>query len=170
MPESNLHFPTGDLAAFSRSFDRARCMIMQGGQGWTKHWAFNDPPRRVAPHMDHPPTPAEYRSLGARVVELHPTTVFQTARMSGGGQVGPLPTMASTVGPAETFKTACVSIWHPGVHDDPFGMRLTTLMISRRIPDSAVPMSILADHPHVRFNFYRPGLGRCDLAIDRCAD
>ena len=28
-------------------------------------------------------------------------------------------------------------------------------MISKRLADSAVPMSLLADHPHVQFNFYR---------------
>jgi glucosamine-6-phosphate deaminase len=52
-----------------------------------------------------------------------------------------------------------VSIWHPGHHDNPFGMRLTALMISKRLPDSSVPMSLLADHPDVRFHYLRPGLG-----------
>jgi glucosamine-6-phosphate deaminase len=32
-------------------------------------------------------------------------------------------------------------------------------MISKRVPDSAVPMSLLADHPNVRFSFYRGGIG-----------
>lgn len=49
--------------------------------------------------------------------------------------------------------------WHPGHHDNPFGMRLTALMISKRIPDSAVPMSLLADHPDVRFNYLRSAIG-----------
>ena len=34
----------------------------------------------------------------------------------------------------------------------PVGMRLTTLMIGKELPDSAVPMSLRADHPNVRFN------------------
>ena len=38
-------------------------------------------------------------------------------------------------------------------------MRLTTLMIGKRITDSSVPMSLLADHPSVQFNFYRPAIG-----------
>jgi glucosamine-6-phosphate deaminase len=42
-----------------------------------------------------------------------------------------------------------VSIWHPGWHDNPFGMHLTALMISKRVPDSSVPMSLLAEHPNV---------------------
>ncbi|RKX83679.1 MAG: glucosamine-6-phosphate isomerase, partial [Spirochaetes bacterium] len=55
--------------------------------------------------------------------------------------------------------------WHPGWHDNPFGMRLTTLMISKKIPDSSVPMSLLADHPNVHFHFYRGGLGSCDAEM-----
>jgi glucosamine-6-phosphate deaminase len=158
MPDANLHFPTGDLAAYTRSFDEARCVVMQGGQGEVKHWAFNDPPRRIAPWVDEPPPPAEYRKLRARVTELHPLTVVQNARTSGGGNLSIVPTHAATVGPFETWKAERVSIWHAGVHDNPFGMRLTTLMIAKRVADSAVPMSLLADHPHVHFHFYRKAL------------
>jgi glucosamine-6-phosphate deaminase len=32
-------------------------------------------------------------------------------------------------------------------------------MISKRLPDTSVPMSLLADHPNVQFHYYRPGLG-----------
>ena len=63
MPASNLHFPTGDLAAYSKSYDQVRCLLMQGGQGDVKHWAFNDPVRREGKYVDAPPTPAEYRQL-----------------------------------------------------------------------------------------------------------
>src|SRR6266550_1346609 len=44
-----------------------RCLVMQGGQGDVKHWAFNDPPRRTAEFIDAPPSPAQFRQLGARV-------------------------------------------------------------------------------------------------------
>jgi len=159
MPQDHLHFPTGDLQAYSRLFDELRCLVMQGGQGEVKHWAFNDPPKREGPYQDAPPTPEEYRRLGTRVTDLHPMTVIQNARTSGGGQVSQVPTMAATVGPVETWKAERVSIWQAGAHDNPFGMRLTTLMIAKRIADSSVPMSLLADHPNVRFTFYRPGIG-----------
>jgi len=155
----NIHFPTGDLQAFSDSFDEARCVVMQGGQGEVKHWAFNDPPQRTGKWKNQPPSPTEYRKLGARVVDLHPMTVIQNARTSGGGQVSSVPTSACTVGPLETWKSDRVSIWQAGCHDNPFGQRLTALMISKRIPDTAVPMSLLADHPDVHFHYYRPGLG-----------
>ena len=32
-------------------------------------------------------------------------------------------------------------------------------MISKRLVDTAVPMSLLADHPNVQFNYFRGGLG-----------
>ncbi|MDZ7615587.1 MAG: glucosamine-6-phosphate isomerase [Patescibacteria group bacterium] len=159
MPDSHLRFPTNDLPGYTRSYDEIRCMVMQGGQGETKHWAFNDPPRRTGQYQDSPPPPAEYRKLAARVADLHPMTLIQNARTSGGGQVQLVPRTAATVGPVETWKSEKVSIWHPGHHDNPFGMRLTTLMISKQIPDSSVPMSLLADHPNVQFSFYRGGIG-----------
>ena len=58
-----------------------------------------------------------------------------------------------------------VSIWQAGTHDNPFGQRLTAFMISKRIPDASVPMSLLADHPNVQFNFYRGGIGTCDVEM-----
>lgn len=165
MPESNLHFPTGDLDAFSRSFDDVRCLLMQGGQGEVKHWAFNDPPKREGQWKDQPPPPEEYRKLGTRVTDLHPMTVIQNARTSGGGYVPLVPTRACTVGPVETWKAERVSIWHPGHHDNPFGIRLTALMISKGIADASVPMSLLADHPQVTFSYYRGGIGSVDTEM-----
>ena len=165
MPEANLHFPKADLASYRRSWDGVRCAVMQGGQGDIKHWAFNDPVRRRGKHRDAPPTPAEYRRLATRVVELHPVTLAQNARTSGGGNITMVPTQAITVGPVETWQAEKVSIWQAGTHDNPLGQRLTTLMISKGIADSAVPMSLLADHPNVQFNFYRGGLGTCAVEM-----
>lgn len=159
MPAKNLHFPTGDLDAYSKSYDSVRCMVMQGGQGEVKHWAFNDPPRREGKYKDQPPSPQEYRQLKTRVTELHPMTVIQNARTSGGGYVPQVPTTACTVGPVETWKSNRVSIWQTGYHDNPFGMRLSALMISKGIADASTPMSLLADHPDVVFTYYRGGIG-----------
>lgn len=159
MPEGNLHFPAADLTAYKESWNKARCLVMQGGQGEVKHWAFNDPLRRTGAYRDQPPSPEEYRKLETRIVDLHPMTLIQNARTSGGGVVQNVPSQALSVGPVETWKSEKVSIWQAGNHDNPFGMRLTTLMISRKAPDAAVPMSLLADHPNVQFNFYRHGIG-----------
>lgn len=165
MPTENIHFPAADPTGYIQTWENARCLVMQGGQGEVKHWAFNDPPRREGAYRDAPPPPEVYRQLGTRVVELHPMTLMQNARTSGGGAVQNVPHQAITVGPVETWKAEKVSIWHPGTHDNPFGMRLTTLMISQKLADSAVPMSLLADHPNVQFNFYRPAIGTCDVEM-----
>lgn len=164
MPTENIHFPT-ELDVYSKSYDQVRCALMQGGQGEVKHWAFNDPPKREGKYQDEPPSPEEYRTLGTRITDLHPMTVIQNARTSGGGYVPQVPIRAATVGPVETWKADCVSIWHPGHHDNPFGIRLSALMISKRIPDSSVPMSLLADHPNVRFSYYRGGIGTVEAEM-----
>lgn len=160
MPEENLHFPV-DVERYKRSWNGVRCKVMQGGQGDIKHWAFNDPVKRVGQYVDAPPSPEEYRKLGTRIVDLHPVTLAQNARTSGGGNISIVPTCAITVGPVETWLAEKVSIWHAGCHDNPFGQRLTALMVSRGYMDSAVPMSLLAAHPNVQFNFFRPGIGSC---------
>ena len=165
MPEANLHFPKADISTYVQSWQGVRCAVMQGGQGDIKHWAFNDPVRRMGSYRDVPPTPDEFRQLSTRIVDLHPVTCMQNARTSGGGVVTGIPTQAITVGPVQTWQAEKVSIWQAGTHDNPFGQRLTTLMIGKKIPDSAVPMSLLADHPTVQFNFYRCGVGACAVEM-----
>ncbi|MDC0293212.1 glucosamine-6-phosphate isomerase [Verrucomicrobia bacterium] len=164
-PDQNLHFPKADSINYKKSWDGVRCAVMQGGQGDVKHWAFNDPPRRKGKYKSEPPSADVYRKLSTRVVELHPLTIAQNARTSGGGNISMVPTQAVTVGPRETWMADKVSIWHAGAHDNPFGQRLTTLMIAKGIEDSAVPMSLLAGHPNVQFNFYIGGIGHCDVEM-----
>lgn len=166
MPDTNLHFPKADTHAYRQSWEAGvRCAIMQGGQGDVKHWAFNDPPRRKGRWKENPPTPADYGKLATRVVDLHPLTIAQNARTSGGGNIALVPTQAVSVGPKETWQAERVSIWHAGHHDNPFGQRLTAFMVSQKLKDSAVPMSLLADHPNVQFNYFRPGIGSCAVAM-----
>lgn len=165
MPDANIHFPKADTAEYIASWKGVRCAVMQGGQGEIKHWAFNDPVKREGDYADDPPSPEEYRRLTTRVVDLHPVTLIQNARTSGGGVVTGVPSRAITVGPVQTWQADKVSIWQAGTHDNPFGMRLTTLMIGKKIADSSVPMSLLADHPNVQFNFYRPGIGSCEAEM-----
>lgn len=165
MPDANLHFPKADPSDYIASWQGVRCAVMQGGQGDIKHWAFNDPLRREGAFQDDPPSPEEYLRLSTRVVDLHPVTIMQNARTSGGGKVDLVPSQAVTVGPVQTWQSEKVSIWHAGTHDNPFGQRLTALMISKKIPDSAVPMSLLALHPNVQFNYFRGGIGSCEIEM-----
>jgi glucosamine-6-phosphate deaminase len=165
-PDAQLHFPKADTRQYRASWGAGvRCAVMQGGQGDVKHWAFNDPFPRRGRHKNAPPSSAEYRKLATRVVDLHPLTIAQNARTSGGGNISLVPTQAITVGPVETWQAERVSIWHAGQHDNPFGQRLTAFMISKRIIDTAVPMSLLADHPDVQFNYHRAGLGSCTVQM-----
>jgi glucosamine-6-phosphate deaminase len=166
MPDSNLHFPKADIGPYITSWESGvRCAVMQGGQGDTKHWAFNDPVKREGKYKDSPPTPEEFRKLTARVVDLHPVTCMQNARTSSGGVVTGIPMQALTVGPVQTWIAETVSIWHAGTHDNAFGQRLTALMISKNIIDSSVPMSLLAGHPDVKFNYYKGGFGTCETEM-----
>jgi glucosamine-6-phosphate deaminase len=52
-----------------------------------------------------------------------------------------------------------------GGHDNPLGQRLTALMVSKRLADAAVPMSLLADHPNVQFNYFSGGIGSCAVEM-----
>ena len=166
MPESNLHFPKANITKYIKSWQEgARCAVMQGGQGDTKHWAFNDPVKREGKYKELPPSPEEFRKLTARVVDLHPVTCMQNARTSSGGVVTGIPVQALSVGPVQTWMAEKVSIWHAGTHDNPFGQRLTAFMIGKRIMDSSVPMSLLADHPNVQFNYFRGGIGSCETEM-----
>jgi glucosamine-6-phosphate deaminase len=166
MPDANLHFPKANTAEYRKSWEAGvRCAVMQGGQGDVKHWAFNDPLPRIGKFKSGPPTPEEYRKLTTRVVDLHPLTIAQNARTSGGGNISMVPTKAITVGPVETWKAEKVSIWQAGNHDNPFGQRLTAYMISKRIESACVPMSLLGSHPNVQFNYYRGGLGTCAVEM-----
>ena len=166
MPDTHLHFPKADTAAYRATWDAGvRCAVMQGGQGDVKHWAFNDPLPRRGKYKSAPPTVAEYRRLATRVVELHPLTIAQNARTSGGGNISMVPVKAITVGPVETWQAEKVSIWQAGAHDNPFGQRLTAFMIAKGIADACVPMSLLADHPNVQFNYFRGGLGSCAVEM-----
>lgn len=163
MPLENIHFPKGDLSAYKESIDSIRCTVMQGGQGNVMHWTFNDLFRREGRYTKDSPNEPEYRQLGTGTVELHPLTILPNARSACRGNIAAMPTNAATVGTIQIWQAEKVSIWHPGYHASSFGKRLMAFMISEEIVDTAVPMSLLANHPDVRFHFYRCGVGRVDI-------
>ena len=86
--ERTCTFPRPTPDEYIASYDQARCVVMQGGQGEVKHWAFNDPPRREGQvqgrRRRRRPSIA---SSTTRIVDLHPMTIIQNARTSGGGVV-----------------------------------------------------------------------------------
>ena len=157
----------GHVKQYTASYDQARCLVMQGGQGEVKHWAFNDPLRREGKYADDPPTPAEYRALtapgrGPAPHDHHPEREDLGRRRRLG-----VPSQALSVGPVETWKSERVSIWHAGGHDNPFGMRLTALMISRRrSPTRRCPCPCSRITPTCTSTTYRGGIGTCEAEID----
>ena len=137
---------------------------MQGGQGDIKHWAFNDPLRREASSPIH--------RLPRRNTASWPRASSSCTRSPS--RKTPAPPAAATSPwcrsapyrwAGRTWQSEKVSIWQAGTHDNPFGQRLTALMISKGIADSSVPMSLLADHPNVQFNYFRGGLGTCSVEM-----
>ncbi len=132
MPDAHLHFPKADTTRLPEVVGRRRPLRGDAGRagrrealGVQRSAAAN---RQI---QGRAAVAAEYRKLTTRVVDLHPLTIAQNARTSGGGNVAAVPTKAITVGPVETWKAEKVSIWHAGTHDNPFGQRLTALMISK---------------------------------------
>jgi len=165
MPASNIHFPKADTKEYINSWEGVRCVVMQGGQGDIKHWAFNDPVKREGKYKDEPPNAAGV--LPAYNARCGFTSGYCYAERANQRRWRgyKCARQAITVGPVQTWKAEKVSIWQPGTHDNPFGMRLTTLMLSKKIADSSVPMSLLAGHPNVQFNFYRPAIGKCEAQM-----
>ena len=41
----------------------------------------------------------------------------------------------------------------------------TAFMISKRLPDAAVPRSLLAEHPNVHVHDHRPGIGKVEAEM-----
>ena len=46
-----------------------------------------------------------------------------------------------------------------------FNSYIIQALISKKISDSSVPMSLLADHPNVQFNYLRSGVGTCEAEM-----
>ena len=42
---------------------------------------------------------------------------------------------------------------------------MSALMIAKGVADTSVPMSLLADHPNVQFNYLRSGIGTVDVEM-----
>lgn len=166
MPDDHLFFPTENIPEYNHIWEDpgVKIAVTQGGQGWTKHIAFDDPLEAHGQFVFRSPTADEFAELRTRIVNLHPLTLAQDAHHSNGGEISMIPSQAVTVGMYEILtRSDCVSIWHPGHHDNPFGVRLTTYMISKGIADGRVPMSLLARHHNVRFSFLRPMIGNAGV-------
>lgn len=107
MPLDHVFYPTNDnIADYSR-------MIVETGEGgadvcysspgWAGHIAFVDPsPEFLTADIE------EYKTLGARIVTLHPLTICQNSLHGIFGQSGDIanvPPKAATIGPADVVNS-----------------------------------------------------------------
>ena len=96
------------------------------------------------------------RKLAAVIRRVRPRIVLTHA---------PADYMEDHVNTSRLTITAAFVRAMPNFVTDPLGQRLTALMISKGLADAAVPMSLLADHPNVQFNYFRGGLGSCAVEM-----
>ncbi len=102
-----IHFPSSaNIADFGKQIeDLGGADVCYGGIGWCGHVAFWE-----AQLGDEFPSLEEYCQAGARVVELHPMTIMQTA-LHRGGDWASVPPKAVTIGPAEILSAKLRSFW-----------------------------------------------------------
>ena len=130
-----------------------------------KHWAFNDPFRREGAYVDEPPSPEEYRKLATRVVELHPINPFPKRTYFRGWERHHGSATGDYGRPARNLAGGTGLHLAGGHARQPAGATPYCLDDFKGIADSAVPMSLLVEHPNVRFNYYRGGLGACSVEM-----
>ena len=83
MKKENIHFPDETIVKYEQSWEGVRCALMQGGQGETKHWAFNDPVRREGAYKDNPPTPEEYTQTDIIAKAIVASTITLIVNIKG---------------------------------------------------------------------------------------
>lgn len=149
MPEDQIQGPTSDnINDYGKMIaDFGGADACYSGSGWTGHIAFIDPD---TPEFDAPLE--EWKQMGPRIVTLNPFTIAQNsmhASFGWSGDMGNVPPMAATIGPAEvlgakyrmdmnglTTGGTCIS-WQ----------RLMTRLIAHGPVTPQVPASILQTVP-----------------------
>ena len=110
-PESQIHFPLADSLVRYRAAlqEIGGADVCYGGIGWGGHVAFWESHlgHEFAGDLD------AYRAAGARLVELHPMTIMQTA-LDLGGDWSRVPPCATTIGPHELLSARHRSFWLGG--------------------------------------------------------
>jgi len=106
-PPEQIHFPSsGNIGHYGRMIaDLGGADVVYGGLGWCGHIAFWEA------HLgDEFASLDDYCAAAARLVELHPMTVMQTA-LHHGGNWSVVPPKAVTIGPAEVLGAKLRSFW-----------------------------------------------------------
>jgi glucosamine-6-phosphate deaminase len=111
-PMSQIHFPsTKTLPDYGRMIDYlGGADVCYGGIGWCGHIAFWE--AHLADEFDG--DLEVFKTLGPRVVELHPMTIMQNALHSFGGDWSWVPPKALTIGPVQILGAKYRSFWLDG--------------------------------------------------------
>ena len=108
-PGDQIHFPTsetiGDYSARIEALGGAD--VCYGGIGWSGHVAFWEP--HLGAEFDGDLD--RYRRAGARLVDLHPMTIMQSALHSFAGDWSAVPPRAVTIGPRDVLGAKHRSFW-----------------------------------------------------------
>ena len=92
MPDAHLHFPKADTRAVPPQLGRGRPLRRDAGRpGRRQALGLQRPAAAQGPTQGRAAAAAEYRKLATRVVDLHPLTIAQNARTSGGGNISLVP-------------------------------------------------------------------------------
>jgi glucosamine-6-phosphate deaminase len=111
-PEEQIHFPTTEaIRDYSARIEAlGGADVCYGGIGWSGHVAFWEP--HLGAEFDG--DLERYKAAGARLVELHPITVMQSALQSFGGDWSAVPPCANTIGPRDVLRAKHRSFWLAG--------------------------------------------------------
>jgi glucosamine-6-phosphate deaminase len=111
-PDGQIHFPTTEaIESYGARIETlGGADVCYGGIGWSGHVAFWEPHLGVEFEGDL----EAYRAASARLVQLHPMTIMQSALTSFGGDWSAVPPRAATIGPREFLGARHRSFWLGG--------------------------------------------------------
>ena len=96
----------------------------------------------------------------ATIMQALDTTIANVALPSIGAAFDSSQTALDLIAVGYSLGLAA-SVLYLGALGDRYGRKLMLILGTAL----AVPMSLLADHPNVQFNYYRKGIGNCDVEM-----
>lgn len=144
-PEDQIQGPSNrNLKDYGKMIEDAGGVdVCYGGIGWSGHLAFIDP---HAPEFEG--SFEEWRSMGPRIVTLHPFTIAQCCLDPDFGMSGDwswIPPKGATIGPAQILGAKLRSSWNPfTIAGTPVSWQRFTVRLAAHGPVThAVPASVL---------------------------
>ncbi len=160
MPQANIHFPT-DLEAYSHELRPGALRPHAGRPGRSEALGVQRPPeargRLPRPSRRRRPSIASSKT---RITDLHPMTVIQNARTSGGGYVPQVPTQACHGRAGRNLEGRLRVHLAPGPSRQPLRHPPDRADDRQKAPRQlASPCRCWPTTPTYDFNYYRAGIG-----------